>query len=499
MDRKAVQIIARDITLRKQMEEEIKSSEIKFKTLFEYAPDAYFICDFKGNLIDGNLNLEEICGYSKNELINKNLLKSNFLPADQILKAAKLFFKNTTGHSAGPEEFLLIQKNGNQIPIEIRTFPIRIKSRALILGIARDITERKKAEKALIMSEERFRRLSSATFEGIIISTKDRILDTNLSMAEMLEYELQDMLGKSILDFVDEQSRNIVLKNIELGEEKIFEAFALKKDKSTFPIEIICKPTPHEDDLITITAIRNISERKRIERLREDTERIVRHDIKNPLHAIIGFSELLLELSANENQRKWITNIHESGNQVLRMINHSLDIFKMEEGTYLITPSTFDLISLFKKLNDEFLTFLKMKSININFFLNENPLSWDQKHYILGEHVHLESLFANLIKNAIEASPNNKSITISIYEKDTHKIDIHNFGVIPENIQDRFFERYVTAGKEGGTGLGTYTALIIAKAHNGNITFTTSELDGTHLIVDLPKVNTRKPINDIIF
>jgi len=65
-------------------------------------------------------------------------------------------------------------------------------------------------------------------------------------------------------------------------------------------------------------------------------------------------------------------------------------------------------------------------------------------------------------------------------------VDIHNQGAVPESIRDRFFERYVTYGKQYGTGLGTYSAMLIARAHGGNISFTTSREEGTHLLVTLP-------------
>ncbi len=78
-------------------------------------------------------------------------------------------------------------------------------------------------------------------------------------------------------------------------------------------------------------------------------------------------------------------------------------------------------------------------------------------------------------------------MTISINQNEAHQIIIHNFGVIPKEIRERFFERYVTSRKQGGTGVGTYSALLIAKTHGGDITFTSSEDKGTQLIITLPK------------
>jgi len=99
----------------------------------------------------------------------------------------------------------------------------------------------------------------------------------------------------------------------------------------------------------------------------------------------------------------------------------------------------------------------------------------------------IEDMLMNLVKNAVEASPKGSEVMISCQtEWDTVRFDIHNKGVAPESIRDRFFDKYVTVGKFHGTGLGTYSAQPIAKAHCGRIEFTTSEKEGTTVSVILP-------------
>lgn len=97
-------------------------------------------------------------------------------------------------------------------------------------------------------------------------------------------------------------------------------------------------------------------------------------------------------------------------------------------------------------------------------------------------------MFSNLLKNAAEAAPEHTTITITISE-DSHFITtkIHNMGEIPVSIRETFFDRYATYGKKYGTGLGTYSARLIASASGGDISFTTSEEKGTTLITTLPK------------
>ncbi len=135
--------IVTDISERSKMEKELRSSKKRSSLLFQYAPDAYYLSDLKGTFIDGNRAAEELTGYTKNELIGKSFLKLGLLSPRQIPKAVQLLAENALGKPTGPDEFLLERKNGVQVHVEIRTFPVKIDGRTLVLGIARDITERK--------------------------------------------------------------------------------------------------------------------------------------------------------------------------------------------------------------------------------------------------------------------------------------------------------------------------------------------------------------------
>ncbi|MCG7852177.1 MAG: PAS domain S-box protein [Methanosarcinaceae archaeon] len=141
--------IFRDISKRKYVEETLRSSEERLKILFEKAPDAYYLNDFKGNLIDGNRAAEKITGYKKEELLGKSFLKLKLLSLGQIAKAVKLLAKNISGKATGPDEFILQRKDGSQVPVEINTQPVKIGGKRVVLGLVRDITKQKLAEELL--------------------------------------------------------------------------------------------------------------------------------------------------------------------------------------------------------------------------------------------------------------------------------------------------------------------------------------------------------------
>lgn len=155
----AVLGVTRDLTERKQTEEALKESEERFRQLIEYAPDAIYINNLKGNFIHGNKQAEKLTGYKKDELIGKNMPKIGLLPKKYLPKAMKALTKNLLGQKTGPDEFELIRKDGTRATVEISTFPVKREEKVEVIGIARDITERKKAEEALRQSEEKYHSL----------------------------------------------------------------------------------------------------------------------------------------------------------------------------------------------------------------------------------------------------------------------------------------------------------------------------------------------------
>jgi len=146
--------ISRNITERKKAEEELKSSEERLKILFEFAPDGLYLTDLEGTFVDSNKAAEELFGYKREELMGKNFLKLELLSSEQVLKATANLAKSAQGRPTGPDEFILNRKDGKQVTVEINTYPVEIKGKSLVLAIARDTSERKKTEEALIRSEK---------------------------------------------------------------------------------------------------------------------------------------------------------------------------------------------------------------------------------------------------------------------------------------------------------------------------------------------------------
>ena len=237
----------------------------------------------------------------------------------------------------------------------------------------------------------------------------------------------------------------------------------------------------------------DVTELKRLERMREDLERVARHDLKAPLVDISGLSATLLyDDNLTQEQREIVTYIEKSGERMLSMVENSLTLYKIEAGSYVHEPTKVDLLQMFSLVEKQLGALCRLRSIRIVFLVEGAHPTEGQTYYLLGVPSLLENLFVNLIKNAVEATPENGTVRVSLSSEGAHIIDIHNQGVIPEEIRPRFFDRFSSSGKRGGTGLGTYSAKLIAEAHSGDVRFTTSDEDGTHVIVTLPKSSSRE-------
>jgi two-component system sensor histidine kinase/response regulator len=143
-----------DITHRLQAEEDLKSSHEIFRIIFEYAPDSIFLIDPKGRFTNANLMTEKLTGYPRKDLLEKCFLSEEMLPPGQVPKATGLLAKSIIGKPTGPEELVLRRMDGSEVPVEISTYPARIDGQTMALGVARDITERKRSEEKLAKRHE---------------------------------------------------------------------------------------------------------------------------------------------------------------------------------------------------------------------------------------------------------------------------------------------------------------------------------------------------------
>jgi PAS domain S-box-containing protein len=151
---------SRNLAQRKPTEEELRASEQRLRILFEYAPDAYYLHDLQGRFVDSNRAGEELVGYRREELIGRSFLELNLLSPEDRAKARARLAQSARGEATGLDEITLNRKDGSRRTVEVRAYPIQVRAQVLVLGIARDITGRKRAEEELRESREQLRALA---------------------------------------------------------------------------------------------------------------------------------------------------------------------------------------------------------------------------------------------------------------------------------------------------------------------------------------------------
>ncbi|MBF0549402.1 MAG: response regulator [Deltaproteobacteria bacterium] len=224
-------------------------------------------------------------------------------------------------------------------------------------------------------------------------------------------------------------------------------------------------------------------------RIKEEVERITRHDLKTPLGAVISVPGVILKEQTNltPEQIELLQMLEETGYRMLDMINSTLDLYKMETGQYQPQLGPVDLLKLVNEIRGETRELIQSKNLSVICLVRgRSPLPADS-FIVQGEEMLLYSILANILKNAVEASPTGEKIRIAFDDRESQVMAINNKGVVPEEVGDRFFEKYVTSGKPGGTGLGTYSAKLMAAALGAEIRMESSEKTGTTLLIKFPR------------
>jgi signal transduction histidine kinase len=226
-------------------------------------------------------------------------------------------------------------------------------------------------------------------------------------------------------------------------------------------------------------------------RLREDVEQITRHDLKAPLAGVIGLVQTLID--DNTIERDELTGrlrmIEETALQVMNMINLSSELFKIETGRFKLDPKPVPVCDILHRiagiLNIAFSE--KHVTVSVDASLPEKTAGAPQA---MGDTMLCYSLFHNLVKNACEAAPENSKVSITLCDQAPLRIKIINQGAVPAEIRQQFFDKFVTKDKNGGTGLGTYSAKLLTEAQAGQIELDVSdEANTTAITVVLPRAS----------
>lgn len=218
-------------------------------------------------------------------------------------------------------------------------------------------------------------------------------------------------------------------------------------------------------------------------RLREDVDRISRHDLRTPLAGIVGTArQMAADARLAPDQREQVTSVRDAALRALEMVNLSLGLYRMEAGTYDLRPEVVDLSGVMARVARDLAALAESRGVRL---VVEEPLEGGEAR-AWGEEMLCYSILANLVRNAVEATPAGAQVSVSIVAGDPSRLIVHNPGEIPAGMAGRLFQKYATEGKPGGTGLGLYSARLMARAQGGDVELATSEGAGTTLVLSLP-------------
>jgi PAS domain S-box-containing protein len=260
-----------EIAERKSTEEALKKSEERYKRIIESITDYTYsvrIEDAKAFETTHCTACFAVTGYTSEEFaadpylwIKMVVEEDHDLVRQQARDVLEGLFPQSVEHR-------IIRKDGVVRWVESSLSPDYDLHGNLISydGIVRDITERKSIEIALRESEERFRRLSKATLEGILIHDKGKIIDMNQAFSGIFGYEPAELIKMNALQLIAPDSREEVLEHISSKYEKSYETVGLRKNGSTFPLIIQAKMIKHEGREVRVAACRDITERKKSEK-----------------------------------------------------------------------------------------------------------------------------------------------------------------------------------------------------------------------------------------
>lgn len=492
-----------DLTDKKQKEREL-TNNIEFqKKLITTVPDIVVVADNNGIITYVNDELEKISDYKKEDVLGKHMF--SFFHPDDVNKA-KINTEKMIYKALGPIDYRFVKKNGSIVFLEVNGDVLRDIDQNIFgfVYICRDISEKKKAEKELFESEQRFKILQEAAFSGVLIHNKGKILEVSQSFCDMSGYNYDELIGsETAYLFPAEFNHNIVNQFIRISNTP-FVTRLIRKTGLEVDVEILTRQIPFKGRLAQVAEIRNVSERmiteaklkeyaRKLEEVNQTKDKlfsIIAHDLRSPFQGLLGYSELLygnFNDLEKEEIRVIIESIYKSQKSLYSLIENLLYWTRLQTDGFTFNPEKLNLKEKIEEVLSNFHLNISNKSIIIEVKVEQNII-------VTADSNMLSSILHNVISNAIKFSYEKGIILIcASYVKDKVVIEIKDEGkgILKEDLKKLFkigevFTQLGTAN-EKGTGLGLVLVKEMLELHNGKITVESNGYSGTTIVLTLPK------------
>lgn len=489
--------VARNITERKEVEQALKQSELKYRMLVERSADAIFVTDSRGRYVEVNAAASALLGYTREEILSMSVADVTNSDLRKILEAFNLLKEK--GFYQG--DLYLRHKDGHSVPIWINCAAL---DNGYFLGSCRDITERIRSENALRESEERYRTLVDSLDEMVFMLNHDRrFIACNkkvlsfTGLPHILQKTPEDVLPQELA-----QKLNDTLDRIfNTGKSLRFSVQDSISGKK-FCFEVLLSPIKDESgksnyilgvvhDITRLKEAQELLKSREIERAnREKLAAIgqmaagMAHELRNPLTTIKGFAQLLVPRLKDEKNREYLGYIVSEIDRTNQLIKDFLAFARPKNPQKEMVHVNEILKEIIFLVEGECLR------KNVNLVLNLDPAV----PRALLDPPQIKQVILNLVHNALQSmsgseNPSLKLSTSFLKERGSLEILVGDsgMGIPPENLVKLGTPFFST--REGGTGLGLSICYRIVENHGGQIEVESEEGKGTTFKICLPAEN----------
>jgi PAS domain S-box-containing protein len=448
------------------------SEREKYRSLVQNVRSIILRIDLDGNITFCNEYAEAFYGYAPGELIGSPLVGTLIPergPGGEVMRRQLRRILNDPSRYQCTES-ITIRRNGEMAWISWANAPVPSRTGAMgeLLCVGTDISDRKQVEEALRQSERQYWLLADNVTDVIWGTDADlRVTFVSRSDAELRGYDRRAILGRPVSELLTGPSRGRLDEAVDTlkamprdssrSPSTTHDLEFIRADGGTVWLETRLGLLLNEGgDVVGVLGVgRDITDRKLAEALREDVERMARHDLKTPLGAVVGLPGEI-----------------------------ALDLFKMERGTYCLVRKAVDVLDALERVKAESRFILREKGVSVGIEVEGGVPGGGL--IIQAEEDLFRSMLSNLMINALQASPEGGFVSITLSADQDLSIAFRNRGEVPPAIRETFFEKYVRSDASPGTGLGTYSARLVARTHGGEIFLDSSVPGETCVTVILP-------------
>lgn len=507
--KKVMIAVARNITERKLAEEAEISLRKQLRAVLDTVPSYIFAKDYDGNFLMVNKSLADLFKVTPEEVVGKTDADYGATP-EQIQWYSKADRKVIdSGKPMLIKEERVLRTDGSLGWFQTNKVPYKHPGveKPAILGVAVDITERKKAEEEITMLAYALKSVNECVS---ITDIENKIIFVNQAFLDTYGYTEKEILGRNIDILGSDKNppdiHSIILNEALKGEWK-GEFINRRKDGSEFPV-YLSSTSIHDSNgkLIALIGVaEDISNRKKIEqtlrKAKENAEEMNRlkssflanmsHELRTPLHGILGFSEIILEKDNLEEIKSIADIIHKSGNRLLNTLNQILDLSSLEANTKKIECKFIDIMEVVKDSVELFRAEVKKKNLGLSFH-SDNPsvITYSDPKIIYDT---LNNLIINAISFTKKGGISIKVREEIINEKNCVVINVKDTGIgIKKADMKIIFDEFRQASEGwgrsyGGSGLGLSICKRYMDLLGGSISVTSNPGEGSDFKLVIPK------------